>query len=181
VILPLAFACALHSVVEPVPPPAVTDFLAQPDRAWERDLPRIVADESGGTDVPNWRYDPRHTAGGYLQITDSNWHRYAPKLGIDVRRYPTAMSSPCPDQMAVGKLMHRMYGLAPWDRTHGGSQPVTGVRYAQRVMRSSLHGPMLSSVSHLTSVPPAKSHPEHWRVFGEASSIARAEQWIVFP
>lgn len=106
-------------------PPAVSAILAQHDPSWDASLPVILRHESANQDVPNYRYDPRHTAGGYLQITDTNWHTYAPKLGIDTQKYPTAMSAPREFQLAVGKLMHREQGIAPWDVAHGGSIPET--------------------------------------------------------
>lgn len=48
--------------------------------------------ESGKKNVLNYLYDPKHTAGGYWQITDTNWKQYAPKVGIDTKKYPTAVS-----------------------------------------------------------------------------------------
>lgn len=48
--------------------------------------------ESGGKNILNYLYDPTHTAGGYWQITDTNWRAYAPKVGIDINKYPTAIS-----------------------------------------------------------------------------------------
>ncbi len=147
-ILPLALAMQLAALppfaAEPRTPPAVADLLAQHDPTWDRDLPRILRGETGDQDdVPNWRFDLRHTASGYIQITNTNWLRYAPWLGIDTRRYPTAMSAPAAYQIAVGKLMHRMFGIAPWDRAHGGSQPVAG-RYGQRIIAAGRQFPPLS-------------------------------------
>lgn len=107
----------------PQTPPAVAAILAQPDPSFDTFWARMLPRESGGRDVPNYRYDPTHTASGAAQITDTNWRAIAPRLGIDVRRYPTAMSAPLPYQKAVAKLMHRMYGQAPWDKAHGGSLP----------------------------------------------------------
>lgn len=120
-------------VAAPAVPAAVSAILAQPDPSFDAFWSRMVPGESGGKDVPNYRYDPTHTASGTAQITDTNWRAQAPKLGIDVRRYPTAMSAPLPYQKAVAKLMHREYGPAPWDAAHGGSLPVgNGSGGAQR-------------------------------------------------
>lgn len=107
-------------------PSAVTAILAQPDPKFESFWTRMLPGESHGANVPNFRYDEHHTASGPAQITDTNWHAIAPRLGIDITRYPTAMSAPEPWQKAVAKLMHRMYGSAPWDTAHGGALPVGG-------------------------------------------------------
>jgi hypothetical protein len=184
-ILPLALALHLAALpplaAEPGTPPAVADLLAQRDRSWDADLPRILRGETGGQgDVPNWRYDPRHTASGYIQITDTNWRRFAPKLGIDVQRYPTAMAAPESWQLAVGKLMHRMYGIAPWDAAHGGSQPTRGLRAALHVLTA---GRALPPVS-VTRIPPpsrlAAAAPElpAWRGYG--GSPGTASSWRAF-
>jgi hypothetical protein len=181
VILPLTLALRLAALppdttaaAEPAPPQAVTDLLAQRDPTWDRDLPRILAGESSGQgDVPNWRYDLRHTASGPLQITDTNWHAIAPRLGIDTTHYPTAMSAPRSWQLAVGKLMHRMYGLAPWDTAHGGSQPVAG-RYVQRVT-AWMAAPRFSIVApgSAPSAPIAQERARMWRPYGRKPCACR--------
>lgn len=107
-------------------PRAVTDILAQHDPAFDAFWARMLPGESGGKDLPNYRYDATHTASGDAQITDTNWKAWAPKLGIDVSRFPTAMSAPPDYQKAVTKLMHRAMGSTPWDAAHGGSLPVGG-------------------------------------------------------
>lgn len=83
---------------------------------WEKAWPLIKHYESrDGENVPNYRYDETHTASGVGQITDTNWHNLAPDLGIDVKKYPTAMSAPEDDQE---KVAHQLYSL---DRARGGS------------------------------------------------------------
>lgn len=132
---PLASASASAASAAPsAAPRAVTDILAQnvpADRGFDQMWTTISTPgpqtESGGRDVPNYRYDMGHTASGYGQITDQNWKAVAPRLGIDVQRYPTAMSAPPDYQKAVGKLMYRMQGPAPWDAAHGGPLPPGGI------------------------------------------------------
>src|SRR5215471_2838083 len=109
-----------------VTPQAVTDFLAQPNPRFDAFWAKMTPRESGGKDVPNFRYDPTHTASGPAQITDTNWKDWAPRLGIDIKRFPTAMSAKPEWQKAVTKLGWMMYGETPWDAAHGGSLPVTG-------------------------------------------------------
>lgn len=104
-------------------PPAVAGILSQSDPKFDEFWARMVPGESGGKDVPNYRYDPTHTASGQAQITDTNWKAWAPRLGIDTTKYPTAMSAPLDYQKAVTKLGHRMYGDTPWDVAHGGGLP----------------------------------------------------------
>lgn len=106
------------------PPSAVTDLLGQHDPAFDAFWQHMLPGESGGKNVPNEKYRPGVTASGPAQITDTNWLQIAPKLGIDIRRFPTAMSAPPDYQKAVTKLMYRMYGSAPWDVAHGGALPV---------------------------------------------------------
>lgn len=59
--------------------------------------------ESGGRNVPNYRYDSGHTAGGYHQITNSTWRDFAPQAGVSLAAYPTAMSAPKNIQDAVAE------------------------------------------------------------------------------
>lgn len=70
--------------------------------------------ESGGKNLPNYRYDKTHTASGFWQITDTNWKNYGPQLGIDVEKYPTAMSAPRDDQQKVAQKMYDEQGYKPW-------------------------------------------------------------------
>jgi hypothetical protein len=49
--------------------------------------------ESGGRNVPNYRYDPGHTASGLWQITDSTWRQYA-NLVPGAALYKHALDAP---------------------------------------------------------------------------------------
>jgi hypothetical protein len=75
---------------------------------------RIIGAESGNRNIPNYRYDPTHTAGGYFQITDTNWQHYAPQIGIDLKQYPNAMSAPENLQGQVAGKMYAETGIMPW-------------------------------------------------------------------
>lgn len=70
--------------------------------------------ESKGKNVPNYRYDKGHTASGYWQITDTTWHGSAPKAGVDIEKYPTAMSAPREVQKTVAQTLFNEHGYAPW-------------------------------------------------------------------
>jgi hypothetical protein len=82
--------------------------------------------ESPKGDVPNYRYDAGHTAGGYFQITDTNWRNLAPKLGIDLAKYPHALGSPKELQLKAYQALYQagaLHGnpLGDWDTAHGGA------------------------------------------------------------
>jgi hypothetical protein len=70
--------------------------------------------ESKGKNVENFRYDEGHTAQGYWQITNSTWRDTAPKAGIDLKKYPTAMSAPREVQKVAAQTLFDQYGYAPW-------------------------------------------------------------------
>lgn len=77
--------------------------------------PQLVArDESADRNIPNFRFDSRHTASGHFQITDSNWRHYAPLLGIDLGVWPNAMSAPEQLQGQVAGRMWAENGYMPW-------------------------------------------------------------------
>lgn len=70
--------------------------------------------ESKGKNVQNFRYDEGHTAQGYWQITNTTWRETAPKAGIDLTKYPTAMSAPREVQKTVAQKLYDDHGYAPW-------------------------------------------------------------------
>lgn len=76
--------------------------------------PLVALDESGDRNIPNFRFDDRHTAGGYFQITDTNWRHYAPMLDIDLAVWPNAMSAPEQLQGQVAGKMYAETGYMPW-------------------------------------------------------------------
>ena len=79
-------------------------------------LSMISQYESGNQNIPNYRYDPTHTAQGYYQITNTNWLNIAPKLGIDTSIYPNAMSAPQDVQAQVANylLTQTPAGISNW-------------------------------------------------------------------
>lgn len=91
-------------------------------------LNRITMQEdSDQKNVYNYKHPQRpdyYTASGFWQITKSNWQAYAPKVGIDVKQYPEAISASRAMQHAVALYMLRQQGSAPWDIPHGGPMPV---------------------------------------------------------
>jgi len=93
----------------------------------------IAQRESGNRDVNNGKYNlpgARHlgrdgvelgyTAGGYHQILDSNWVKYARQLGIDTNKYPRAFGTPKEIQRAVFSAMYKKEGPRPWGKAAGG-------------------------------------------------------------
>ncbi|MGW8787125.1 hypothetical protein [Heyndrickxia sporothermodurans] len=68
--------------------------------------------ESGGRNTMNYIGDRTHTAQGYYQITNSNWRKIAPRLGITA---PNAMSASLADQARVAQvLLHNGKGIRNW-------------------------------------------------------------------
>jgi hypothetical protein len=70
--------------------------------------------ESGGRNVLNYMYDKTHTAGGYYQITNSTWRDIAPKAGIDLGLFPTAISAPKEVQRQAAAKLFEERGWSPW-------------------------------------------------------------------
>lgn len=79
----------------------------------DQTLDLIEQDESGGRNIPNYRYDSGHTAQGYDQITDTNWRNLAPGLGVTSSH---AMDASHDDQRRVAdKLLGpNMEGVGNW-------------------------------------------------------------------
>ncbi len=68
----------------------------------------------GGKNVSN--VDATTSSGrarGYIQITDGTWKDFAPKAGVDLAKYPTALSAPLDVQMKVGGAIP----LGRWDQS----------------------------------------------------------------
>lgn len=74
----------------------------------------VSQDESGHRNIPNYRYDAHHTAGGHWQITDTNWRIYAPMVEVDIRKWPNALSAPEQLQGQVAGIMKARLGCLPW-------------------------------------------------------------------
>lgn len=135
---------------------AVSDWRGDPVMA------TICRDESGCRNIPNYRYDDSHTAGGKWQITDTNWRAYAPQLDIDLIKYPNAGSAPEDLQGQVGFLMKAREGILPW------------VPYNARLRRD-LHmaGTAAAKSVHVDQTPdpvaPTAAVPPHdWDVFPDS-------------
>ncbi|MGE8131659.1 hypothetical protein ACQKQD_32375 [Methylobacterium sp. NPDC080182] len=75
------------------------------------ELGLITKYEAGGRNVPNYINDRTHTAQGYYQITNTNWRRIAPALGITA---PNAMSASLEEQTRVALHLRRATGLGNW-------------------------------------------------------------------
>jgi hypothetical protein len=56
--------------------------------------------------IKDSNYDPAtgkgNPARGYLQIIDPTWRTYAPQVGVDINKYPTALDAPKEIQYLVG-------------------------------------------------------------------------------
>ena len=76
----------------------------------------IIKYESGGRNILQQKVDPSiSTASGLEQITNSTWRSFAPKAGVDLNLYPTAMSAPPNVQLAVGhQIQMSPSGVSNW-------------------------------------------------------------------
>jgi hypothetical protein len=79
--------------------------------------------ESKGRNVPNYRFDPGHTAQGYYQITNTNWRNLAPKLGITA---PSAMAATKEEQTRVALALLRESGQGNWTRYNAALRGAIG-------------------------------------------------------
>lgn len=72
--------------------------------------------ESGGQNILQQKVDPSiSTASGLEQITNSTWRSFAPKAGVDLNKFPTAMSAPPAEQLAVGhQIQMSPSGVSNW-------------------------------------------------------------------
>lgn len=118
--------------------------------------PRIAAafgvidrGESGGRNVNNFMYnrpgahhmgpngvEVGYTAGGYHQLLDTNWIKYATKLGVDTKKWPRAIDAPGPVQDAVAEAMYKVEGPRPWTSGAGGSVDAGRLAKISRAMQA---------------------------------------------
>jgi hypothetical protein len=73
--------------------------------------------ESGGKNVPNYKYGPGFSASGYYQMINSTWRRWAKAAGVDVSQYPRAIDAPREVQRAVAEHGFKTEGFRPWEAT----------------------------------------------------------------
>lgn len=80
---------------------------------WRPDL--IARYESdGGRNIPNFRYDETHTAGGVCQMTNTTWREIAPTIDIDIVKFPNAGSASEHQQWQACWKLHAVRGNQPW-------------------------------------------------------------------
>lgn len=74
-------------------------------------LPLISQYESNNQNVLNTQGS---TASGYYQIINGTWAQFAPQSGVDIGKYPTAMSAPPDVQAQVATTIYNQQGFTPW-------------------------------------------------------------------
>lgn len=117
--------------------------------------------ESGGRNVMNYIGDRTHTAQGYYQITNSNWRKIAPRLGIAA---PNAMSASLADQARVAQvLLHGPGGAGNWTRYNPSLR-----RALQR--GETYHAPKTSTVP--PAPPPQRELVVHSHQYLDGSKVA---------
>lgn len=86
---------------------------------------KIIALESGGKNITNTTQGTSSgNAQGYFQITTGTWKDFAPRAGVDLSQYPTALSAPYDVQSSVAGIIP----MSRWDpKTISG---LTGAGYS---------------------------------------------------
>ena len=92
-------------------------------------LGAMIQNESGGRNIPNVHQGTSSgQAQGYVQITTGTWRDFAPRAGIDLRKYPTPMKaadgSPVP-----WEIQSKVAGIIPlkrWDESTIAKMRATG-------------------------------------------------------
>lgn len=79
-----------------------------------RNIMQQVVPPEGGFNPSVGRVTGPSTAQGYYQITNSTWRETAPKAGVSLDQYPTAMSAPKEVQAQVAKTLFDEQGFKPW-------------------------------------------------------------------
>lgn len=137
--------------------------------------------ESGGRNILQQVVDPKiSTASGYWQITNTTWRDTAPKEGIDLRRFPTAMSAPRGIQARVADRLFTERGFEPWSVNKPLMKAVRGETISanpQNALRASLaerrSSPILNF--HYSDLPyPRAKTPEEYAANRQAYSEALA-------
>jgi hypothetical protein len=79
-----------------------------------RNIMQGVVPTGGGYNPSVGRVTGPSTAQGPWQITNTTWRGAAPKAGVDVTQYPTAMSAPVEIQRRVAQQLYNDEGFKPW-------------------------------------------------------------------
>lgn len=99
--------------------------------SWSTVAPLIRKYESGDVNATNSGIpNVNSSASGYYQITNSTWHLWAPKAGVDTKLYPTAYSAPRDVQDTVAEYGYNSEGLRPWAPYNPSLNAATGNQYA---------------------------------------------------
>ena len=79
-----------------------------------RNILQQVVPPGGGYNPSVGRVTGPSSAGGYYQITDTTWKNFAPGAGVDITKYPTAMSAPPGVQDTVAAHIATTDGVQHW-------------------------------------------------------------------
>lgn len=112
------------SPTTPRPPPAsggnrgdpVEHFLdlTERDESGSRNTMQQVIGPQGGYNPSVGRVTGPSSAQGYFQIITPTWQAFAPKAGVDLGQYPTAMSAPYEVQRSVARTIATTSGVQHW-------------------------------------------------------------------
>lgn len=95
--------------------PLLAPSVGQGKLPWEQFKPLMQRFESNFRNVPNYLFNPGHTASGVNQITNTTWNRYADAVGAPRLEWPhTPMDRPIEEQNKVAQAIYQQEGPRPW-------------------------------------------------------------------
>jgi hypothetical protein len=122
--------------------------LAELHESAGRNILQNVVGPQGGYNPSVGRVTGPSSAQGYFQITNSTWKDFAPNAGVDLSKYPNALSAPYEVQKAVARNIVTTSGVQHWTNYN------SGLRQAVAFAGLPTSGPISGGVGP-TSVAPA--------------------------
>jgi len=89
------------------------DMTALHESGW-RNIPQGIVGPGGGYNSSTGTVTGPSSAQGYYQITNSTWKTFAPAAGVDINKYPNAMSAPPEVQRQVARQIVTTSGVQHW-------------------------------------------------------------------
>jgi hypothetical protein len=88
--------------------------LAELHESGGRNILQQVVGPQGGYNPSVGRVTGPSSAQGYFQITNTTWKEFAPNAGVDLSKYPNALSAPYEVQKAVARNIVTTSGVQHW-------------------------------------------------------------------
>jgi hypothetical protein len=124
-------------------------------KAGVADILQQVVGPQGGYNPSVGRVTGPSSAQGYFQITNTTWKEFAPDAGVDLGKYPNALSAPYEVQKAVARNIVTTSGVQHW--TNYNSNLRQAVAFAGLPTSGPISGGAgPTSVAHLLLRHPAR-------------------------